>query len=116
VRLHQAARAWPAAAILSLALATATTFRRSRAARAGAAAAAFAGLLAIAFGSETFLDRMSDDPFIAPAEPLRVGTMAPRRLADFPVSFDIDGFRLSPHGESIALFTEREDDGSGLHV
>ncbi|HKB10570.1 MAG TPA: M48 family metalloprotease, partial [Vicinamibacterales bacterium] len=116
VRLHQAARAWPAAAILSLALATATAFRRSRAARAGAAAAAFAGLLAIAFGSETFLDRMSDDPFIAPAEPLRVGTMTPRRLGDFPVSFDIDGFRLSPHGESIALFTEREDDGSVCHV
>src|SRR5262249_56033293 len=31
-------------------------------------------------------------------------------------SFEIDGFRLSPHGESIALFTEREDDGSVCHV
>lgn len=116
VRIHQAARAWPAAGILSLAFATAIASTRNRRARAGAAAAVLAGVLAVGAGSDTFLDWFSRDPFVAATESFRVRTVSPTSLGEFAVPADVDQVRLSPNGRSFAVSTENDDEETTFHV
>jgi Zn-dependent protease with chaperone function len=116
VRIHQTARAWPAAAVFSLAFGAAAASTGSRRARAGAAVAALAGLLAIAAGSDQFLTWFSGDPFVATTESLRVRTISPASLGEFAVPVDADQIRLSPNGRSFAVSTENDDEETTFHV
>ena len=116
VRLHQSAREWPAAVALSLALAAAAAVIGTRPARLVAGAASLAGLLALGFGSDAFLDRASRDPFVAAAESFRVATISPRRVGEFALPFAVDGFRLSPGGTSVALLADNDDEETVIRV
>jgi len=116
IDLHQAARAWPSAAILTLALAGAFAFERGRAVRRASAPVALAGCLAVFLGSTTFLDRFVKDPFLAPAGAVTVRTLAGASLADVPVPFEVAELWLSPAGRYMALSSESPDEETTIHA
>jgi Zn-dependent protease with chaperone function len=109
VRLHQAAGAWPATIVFSVAFAASTASSGGRRARLEAVGAAVAALLAVAAGSEGFLEAFSRDAFVRTAEPIRVRTLSARRIGEFSVPFDVTGLRLSPTGRTVALASVNED-------
>jgi len=115
VRLHQAAGAWPATIVFSVAFAAATAFNGGRRARLEAVSAAVAALLAVAAGSDAFLEAFSRDAFVRTAEPIRVRPLSARRLGEFTVPFGVTGLRLSPTGRTVGLASVNED-GATFHV
>ena len=116
VRIHQAARTWPAAGIFSLGFATAIASTRNRKVGAGAAVAVLAGVLAVGAGSDAFLEWFSRDPFVAATELFRVRTVSPPSLGEFAVPADANQVRVSPNGRSFAVSTENDDDETTFHV
>ena len=116
VRLHQAARAWPAAAVFSMACAGFLAFDRRRRARAGALGAVLAALLLAAAGSEAFLEAFSSDPFVSAAGPFSIRTLSLRRLTGFSVPYRATSIHLSPRGRSIAVVSENEDEETTYHL
>ena len=104
IRLHQGARAVPAAAILLTAFAAACfTWRERRLPRYAAGVAAAAGVAVAALGSTFFLDRATSDPFLIAAAPVRWTTIAAPAVAEFEVPFDVERLRLSPRGRLAAI-------------
>jgi len=116
IDLHHAARAWPSAAILTLALAGACAFAKRRAVRCASAPLALAGAVAVFLGSTTFLDRFVNDPFLAPAGAVTVKTLAGASLADVAVPFDVTELWLSPAGQYLALRSADRDEGTTIHA
>jgi Zn-dependent protease with chaperone function len=116
IRVHQAARQWPSALVLSGSLAAAMAFWPIRAVRY---ASIPVGLVAIALGvagSMPFLERFGRDPFLAPADPISLRSISGDPLAEFTVPFTATDLRVSPTGRYIALLSEREDETTELHV
>ena len=116
VRLHEAARVWPAAAVLPAACAGFLFLGRSRRGRALAAAAALVALCLAAAGSRSVLEAFSDDPFVAAGEPFTVRTISPRLIAEFPVPNQTRTVHLSPTGRSIAVVSENDDEETTYHL
>ena len=116
VRIHQAARVLPAAGVFSMACAGFLALERSRRARAGAVGAALAAVLLAAVGSQAFLEAFSSDPFVAAAAPFSVRTVSPRRLSEFQAPSRASGLHLSPHGHSIAVASENEDEETTYYI
>ncbi|HEX2452155.1 MAG TPA: M48 family metalloprotease [Vicinamibacterales bacterium] len=116
VDFHHHARAWPAAAVFTLALATALATRPERTARAGAALTCAAGLFAAAAGSIAFLDRFATDPLLLPMASMPLKRIAGQPVRSFLVSFDVSEIILSPAGEYLALKSETTRAGDDAEV
>ena len=114
VRLHQGARATPAAAVMLVALAAACWSWRSRPhVRYAALAAALTGLSTVAIGSTAFLDYAGRDLFLVKADPLRWTGLDRTPAETFDLPFGIDALRLSPHGRLAAVVRTRPDEDEG---
>jgi len=115
IGLHQSAREWPGTVVLPLALAGALVWSSRQAVRVGAALAASASIVAIAVGSQMFLDRFGNDPFLVPSRDLTVRTLD-RPVKEFTVPFGVSQLQLSPTGRSIAVFSRRRGNRSEIHL
>src|SRR5262249_11021784 len=116
IDLHCAARQWPSAATLTLALAGALAFERHRILRYGSALAAVAGLSAMSLGSTTFLDRFGSDPFLVDAPSIAESTVPSAALNEFTVPFQVSGMWLSPAAGYIAIASEDRDEKISIHA
>jgi len=116
IGLHFAALEWPAAAVLPLALAGAFAFARWKPLRYASVPLAAAGLVAVALGSSSFLHRFAGDPFLTPAAPVTVTTVAADARAEFDVPFQVSALRLSPAGQFVALGSENDDEQPTIHA
>jgi len=116
VKLHQAARDWPATAVLPLALAGALVWWPTRMARRAAALVALAGVGIAGLGSTGFLEAFGGDPFLARAPSLTFRTMSNDPFLEFPTGLDVMDVRISPQGRAIALVTENDDEETSFHV
>src|SRR4029079_7072270 len=94
IRLHQGARATPAAIVLLLALASACWTRRGEVTmRYASLRAAVTGLLVAGLGTTTFLDLAGRDPFLVPAAPVKWTVVEAPAVAEFDVPFDVETMR-----------------------
>ena len=116
IGLHRGARAWPAATVLTLALAGALALERWRAARYASAPVACAGLFALFLGSTTFIDRFAGDPLLAPAGPVTVRTIAAEPAAEFPLPSDSTDVSLSPGAQYVAALSEDDEEQTTVHA
>jgi Zn-dependent protease with chaperone function len=114
--LHQGARQWPSAGILTCSLAGALAFARSPRIRYAAVPVASVAMAVIFSGSAAFLDRFVADGFLARAEPLTVRTVTARPIAEFSVPFDVTEMRLSPMGRFVALASENDEERITIHA
>lgn len=115
IRLHQGARATPAAIVLLLALASACWTRRGEVTmRYASLGAAVTGLLVAVLGSTTFLDLAGRDPFLVAATPVKWTVIDGPAIAEFDVPFDVDTMRLSPHGRLVAVERTEEEDANAV--
>jgi Zn-dependent protease with chaperone function len=117
VRLHQGARATPAALILLVALATACwTWRNRPAFRHAAIAATLACAGVAVLGSTLFLDRAVRDPFLVKAPPAAWTTLDHTAAVEFEVPFEVESLRLSPTGRLVAIRRSEDDDSNDAKV
>ena len=116
ITLHQAARAWPAAAILPIAFAVANLRRPTRSARWLSLAATACGLSAAVAGSTMFLDAAGRDPFLRPATSILPRTVVPETRTTFPADFTVSDLRLSPGGTAVLLVSLDNEDRRTVHV
>jgi heat shock protein HtpX len=114
--LYQAARAWPAASVLSFALAGTLAFRPSRVVRCAAVPLACVGLGFVFVGSTMFREMFVHDPFLARAQPLSVTTVPSRQLTEFSLPFDATGLSLSPGGGYVAIASEDRREQVTIHA
>ena len=111
VRLHQGARATPAALVLLTAVATACWTRRSRPAfRRAAFVSTLAAVAVAVLGSHLFLDRAVRDPFLVAAPPATWTTLDRPAAVEFDVPFEVESLRLSPTGRLAAIRRAEDDD------
>ncbi|HKW00328.1 MAG TPA: hypothetical protein VJN96_10915, partial [Vicinamibacterales bacterium] len=116
ITLHQAARAWPAAAILSIAFAVANLRRPRPSARWLSLAATACGLSAAVAGSTMFLDAAGRDSFLLPAPSIQPRTVVPANTASFPADFTVSDLRLSPGGTAVLLVSLDNEDRRTVHA
>ena len=116
ITLHQAARAWPAAAVLSIAFAAANVRRPRRGARWLALAATACGLSAAVAGSTMFLDAAGRDPFLRPATSISPRTVVAETETTFLADFTVSDLRLSPGGTAVLLVSLDNEDRRTVHV
>lgn len=116
ITLHQAARAWPAAAVLSIAFAVANLRRPKPGARWLSLGATACGLSAAVAGSTTFLDAAGRDPFLRPAPSILLRTVVPENRTTFPVDFTVSDLRLSPGGTAVLLVSLDNEDRRTVHA
>lgn len=114
--LHSGVRAWPAATILPLSLATAIACWRTRKACYSSIAIALVGVAACFVGSTTFVDSFGRDPFLAAAESLTFTTISAPLVAECSVPFQATEMRLSPSGRHVALASEDANEQTTFHV
>jgi hypothetical protein len=113
IRLHQAARATPAAVVLLTALAAAGwTWRGRPVWRYTAPAAAVLAVLATGAATTAFLDRAGRDAFLLAAAPFTLTDVKAAPAAEFDVPFQVEMLRLSPHGRRAGVTSE----GDGLRT
>ena len=103
IRIHQSARALPAAAVFLLALAGALAIDRRRALRLTAIAPALLGAAVIFAGSLVFLDWIGRDPLLVVAGPATIRTFDAVPSTEFPVTFSPGTLRLSPGGRAVIV-------------
>jgi hypothetical protein len=113
VALHQAARQTPSAAVFLLAASAALAFWNRRRARVAAVAGAFAGILLVAAGSETFLDRFGQDPLLGPTAPIATKTIDGEATSEVSLPFAATAVRISPGGRALIVTSVRYDDDEG---
>jgi Zn-dependent protease with chaperone function len=116
VSVHRGARAWPSAAVLTMALAGALAFERARMLRYAAVPVAAIGVATAFIGSSAFLDRFVDDPFLAPGGDVTVTSVTGAPLTEFAVSFDVSDLWLSPTGRHVAIASEDKDEEVVIHA
>jgi Zn-dependent protease with chaperone function len=116
ITVHQAARAWPAAAILPIAFAVANLRRPRRGARWLSLAATVCGLSAAVTGSTMFLDATGRDPFLRPATSISPRTVVAQTATIFPADFTVSDLRLSPGGAAVLLVSLDNEDRRTVHV
>ena len=113
--LHQAARDWPAAAVLALAFATATWSRAPRW-RAVAAAATVVGGAGLMLGFPQTLDALLRDPFLADAAaPVRT-PLRGNPISEFTLEFSPTALLLSPDAGAVAAVEEDDGEQYSFHV
>ena len=106
---HQAARDWPASAVLALALAAATA-RSTPRWRAAATVAGIVGAASAAIGSTRVLDAMLRDPFLRDAPSQTALSLPEAAAAEFHLDVYPSQLLLSPNGRAIAVIESNEDD------
>ena len=116
IAFHQAARAWPAAAVLSIAFAVANVRRPAPAARWLSLAATSCGLVAAVAGSTMFLDYAGRDAFLRPAVPIALRTAVVETRTTMPVDFTVSDLRVSPGGRAVLLVSLDNEDRRSVHV
>ena len=116
IALHQAARAWPAAAVLAIAFAVANLRRPVRSARWLSLGATACGLSAAVAGSTMFLDYAGRDSFLRPADPIALRAVVAGTRTSFPVEFNVSDLRVSPGGRAVLLVSLDNEDRRTVHV
>ncbi len=116
IALHQTARVWPAAAVLSLSFAVANLRRPNQSARLVSIAATAAGLFAAVAGSTLFLDYAGRDSFLRPAPSIAMRTVKVETQRSFPVDFTVSDLRISPGGRAVLLSSMDNEDRRTVHV
>jgi Zn-dependent protease with chaperone function len=119
VRLHQATRAFPGAAIFPAALAGALICFRGASARLSAVATFIVGIAAALTGSTQFLDRFGRDPLLLPSEPIQQVHLGRTHDVEFALPFYATDVRLSPGGArlaALAVNASETDDSLTFHV
>lgn len=116
ITLHQAARAWPAAAVLSIAFGVANLRRPRPGARWLSLAGTACGLAAAVAGSTMFLDAAGRDPFLLPADSVSPRTVVAETTTTFPADFTVSDLRLSPAGTAVLLVSLDNEDRRTVHV
>lgn len=112
VALHQSARQTPSAAVFLLATSAALACGSRRLARGTALAGALAGIFVAVAGTETFLDRLGDDPLLGPSAPIAWKAIEAPATSEVSLPFAATGIRISPGGRSLILTAGRyEEDG-----
>ena len=106
---HQAARDWPAAAVLASAFAAAGAFPPARW-RAAAAIAGIAGAAIIAIGSTRVVDALLRDPFLSEIPSQHVLRLPDESASEFNLDVYPAELLLSPNGRAIAVIESAEDD------
>jgi hypothetical protein len=116
IRVHQAVRDWPSAAILPLALAVALLWQRPRRVRLASIPIALAGLTFAFAGSTTFLDRFTQDPLLGAAPPIAFTTISSEATLTFSVPFGATRLLVGADGRFVALASENEDEQTTFHL
>ena len=114
--VHQAARLWPGAAIMSLAFAAANWPRRSPAWRAATVLAAAAGVASMALGTTRAADVLVDDPFLSDLQRTRPLPFPAAADSRFEIDFVPQDVILSPNARSIAAVTEDDYEEYVFHA
>lgn len=109
VELHRSAQDSPSATVFLVALAGALFCSTSRRDRMAGVAAAFLAIVLASIGSTAFLDRFGTDPFLSDAQPLRSIVIAEKPIATFEVPSNTSRIALSPGGQYIAIFNDRNE-------
>ena len=108
--LHQAARAFPGAAVLLCAWAVLLRIGAERRASRGAAlSAGIAAVAVVVLGSDAFLQGAVRDPLLVQAPRIPLTTIAGTPRATVPVSFDVGEVTLSPRGGALVIWRDNDD-------
>ena len=117
VRLHQGARATPAALVLLAAVATACwTWRNRPLFRHAALVSTLAAASVAVLGSHLFLDRVARDPFLVAASPATWTTLDRPAAVEFDLPFEVESLRLSPTGRLAAIRRSEDDDSDDAKI
>jgi heat shock protein HtpX len=113
--MHQAARAWPAAAVLMAAFAAAISLRSDRWRWPAMAALVMGGALATIGATQT-LDLILDDPFLADTKEPAATPLAGEASSEFTLDFSPFELLLSPGARALAALEEDENERHTIHV
>jgi len=83
--------------------------------RISAIVAVVPAVIAVAVGSQAFLDRFGSDLFLLPAPHLTVRTLD-RPTREFTVPFGVGQLQLSPGGGSIAVLSRSRNNRAAIHI